>query len=87
MINNNEKIESQREILNVVIKDIIKRIKQLQKDLVLQKEDCRCFGHYEDCGSFYQEQVSNTEAIIEELIRQKINFERKRKHLKDQIKN
>lgn len=87
MISNSEKIEAQREILNVVVKDIIKRIKHLQKEIIAQKEDRRDFGYYEDCGSFYREQVIETEAVIEELIKQKIHFERKRKHLKNQLSN
>jgi hypothetical protein len=39
-------------------------------------------GYYSDCGSFYQDAVTRTEAVISELISQKIMFEKWRKKLK-----
>ena len=75
-------IEIQREILNQVIKKTIGRIKELQIRLDCEKQDRRDFGMFEDCGSYYQEKVAATEAIIEELISQKISFEKWRNKLK-----
>jgi len=73
--------EIKREMLNEVIKSVIKRIKELQHQLAIEQEDKRCFGSYEDCGEFYCEQVTKTEAAIAELITQKISFEKWRKKL------
>jgi hypothetical protein len=75
-------IEIQREILNQVIKKTIGRIKELQKQLEVEKKERKELGYYEDCGSFYQEQVIKTEAVISELISQKISLEKWRKKLK-----
>lgn len=75
------KIDIQREMLNEVVKSVIKRIKELQRQLAIEQEDKRCFGSYEDCGEFYREQVTKTEAAIAELITQKISFEKWRKKL------
>jgi hypothetical protein len=75
-------IEIQREILNQVIKKTIGRIKELQKQLEVEKQERKELGYYEDCGSFYQEQVIKTETVISELISQKISLEKWRKKLK-----
>lgn len=75
-------IEIQREILNQVIKKTIGRIKELQKQLEVEKEERKEFGRYEDCGSFYQDSVTRTEAVISELVSQKISLEKWRKKLK-----
>lgn len=75
------KIDIQREMLNEVIKSTIKRIKELQHQLALEQEERRCFGSYEDCGQFYCDQVTKTEAAVAELINQKISFEKWRKKL------
>jgi len=75
-------IEIQRKILNQVIKKTIGRIKELQKQLEGEKQDLRELGNYEDCGSYYQEQVIKTEAVISELVSQKISLEKWRKKLK-----
>lgn len=74
-------IEIQRDMLNQVIKKIITRIKELQKQLEVEKKDRSALGMYEDCGQYYQDQVKKTEAIIEELISQKISLEKWRKKL------
>ena len=75
-------IEIQREILNQVIKKTIGRIKELQKQLEVEKQEQKELGRYEDCGSFYQEQVIKTEAVISELVSQKISLEKWIKKLK-----
>ena len=67
-----------------IVKHIIRRIKELQLQLEQQKKDRREFGHFEDCGSFYCEQVEKTEALISELISQKIQIEKLIKRLKYQ---
>lgn len=46
-------IEIQREILNQVIKKTIIRIKELQKQLEIEKKDRKELGIFEDCGSYY----------------------------------
>ena len=74
--------EIQREVLNKVIKSIIIRIKELQKRLIAEEKDCNELGHYSDCGSFYQEQVIKTKAVISELVSQKISLQKWRKKLK-----
>jgi hypothetical protein len=75
-------IEVQREILNQVIKKTIGRIKELQKQLEVEKQERKELGVYEDCGSFYQDAVIKTEAVISELVSQKISLEKWRKKLK-----
>ena len=75
-------IEIQREILNQVIKKTICRIKELKKQLEVEKQDRKELGMYEDCGSFYQDAVIKTEAVISELVSQKISLEKWRKKLK-----
>lgn len=75
-------IEIQREMLNKIIKQTIARIKQLQKQLEVEKKECSELGHYSDCGSFYQDAVTRTEAVISELISQKITLQKWRKKLK-----
>ena len=75
-------IETQIEILNQVIKKTISRIKELQKQLEVEKQEQKELGCYEDCGSFYQEAVIKTEAVISELVSQKISIEKWRKKLK-----
>lgn len=79
---NIEQIVTQRELLKQLAKKTIKRIKELQKQLVIEEQECSDFGHYEDCGSYYQEQVAATKAVIVELIKQKITFEKWCKSLK-----
>ena len=74
--------EIQRDILNQATKKVVKRIKELQKRLETEKKDRSELGHFEDCGEFYHTQVAKTEAVIEELISQKISFEKWRKSLK-----
>lgn len=59
-----------------IVKHIIFRIKELQKQLVIEKQERKELGRYEDCGDFYQEQVMKTEAVISELISQKIQIEK-----------
>ncbi len=68
--------------LKDVIKDIIKRIKTLKEQLEEEEKDNREMGHYEDCGSFYSEQVVDTKARIDELIRLKIRTEKYRKKVR-----
>ncbi len=70
-----------------IVKHIICRIKELQKQLEVEKQERKEFGSYEDCGSFYQEQVMKTEVIISELISQKIQIEKliKREKYAEQI--
>lgn len=75
-------IEIQREILNQVIKKTIGRIKELQKQLEVEKQEQKELGGYEDSGSFYQDAVTKTEASISELVSQKISLEKWRKKLK-----
>lgn len=75
-------IEIQRDVLNQVIKKTIGRIKELKQQLEVQKKDSIEMGHYSDCGSFYQDAVTKTEAVIEELVSQKISLEKWRKKLK-----
>ena len=75
-------IEIQRDILNQVIKKTISRIKELQEGLKSEKEDRKIYGGYEDCGSYYEEQVIKTEAVISELIAHKISLEKWRTKLK-----
>lgn len=75
------KNDIQREMLNDVVKSIIKRIQELQHQLAIEQEDKRCYGSYEDCGEFYRDQVTKTEAAIAELANQKISFEKWRKKL------
>ena len=75
-------MKAQIEILNEIIKKTIKRIKELQLRLVKEKEEYRLMGSYEDCGEFYKDEVKITEAVIKELISQKIAFEKWRKKLK-----
>jgi hypothetical protein len=75
-------IEIQREMLNKIIKQTIARIKKLQKQLEVEKKECSELGHYSDCGSFYQDAVTRTEAVISELISQKITLQKWRKKLK-----
>lgn len=77
-----DEIKIQREILSQVIKKNILRIKELQKQLEVEKKERKELGIYEDCGSFYQEAVIKTESAISELVKQKISFERWRKKLK-----
>ena len=77
-----EKKEIEREILKQVIKKTISRIKELKKRIETEKEERKEMGMYSDCGDFYREQVERTEAIISELIRQKISLEKWRKKLK-----
>jgi hypothetical protein len=60
----------------IIVKHIIRRIKELQKQLLVEKQERKELGSYEDCGDFYQEQVIKTEAIISELISQKIQIEK-----------
>jgi predicted DNA-binding protein YlxM (UPF0122 family) len=74
-------IEIQRNMLNQVIKKIIARITEYQKQLEVEKKDRSELGMFEDCGQYYQDQVKKTEAIIEELISQKIYLEKWRKKL------
>ena len=74
-------IEIQREILNQVIKKTIGRIRELKKQLEVEKQEQKESGGYEDCGSFYQDAVTKTEAVISELISQKISLEKWRKKL------
>jgi hypothetical protein len=76
--------EVQREVIRQVIKQTISRIKQLQVRLEEEKKDRKEMGHYSDCGEFYREQVVKTEAILEELVRQKISLEKWRNKLKYQ---
>lgn len=78
-------IEIQREILNQVIKKTIIRIKELQKQLEIEKKDRKELGIFEDCGSYYNEKVVSTEAVISELISQKISLEKWRSKLKFQL--
>jgi len=78
-------IEIQRELLLKITKQTIRKIKKLQIQLEVEKKECAIYGHYEDCGSFYQEEVIRTEAIISELIEQKITFQKWRKKLKYDI--
>lgn len=78
-------IEIQREILNQVIKKTIIRIKELQKQLEIEKKDRKELGIFEDCGSYYNEKVVATEAVISELISQKISLEKWRSKLKFQL--
>lgn len=75
-------IEIQRELLLKITKQTIRRIKELQIQLEVEKKERSNYGSYEDCGSFYQEQVIRTESIISELIEQKKNFQKWRKKLK-----
>lgn len=65
-----------------IVKHLIRRIKQLQAQLEVEKQQRKEFGYYEDCGSFYNEQVIKTEAVISELISQKIQIEKIIKRLK-----
>ena len=62
-------IEIQIEILNQVIKKTIGRIKDIQKQLEVEKQERKELGGYEDCGSFYQDAVIKTEAVISTSIR------------------
>jgi hypothetical protein len=74
--------EAQRDILNQAAKKLIKRIKELQARLKVEEKECSEMGHYEDCGEFYHKEVASTKAVIDELISQKISFEKWRKSLK-----
>ena len=74
-------MEIKREMLKLVIKSTITRIKELQKQLEVEKQERKELGGYEDCGSFYQEQVIRTESAISELVSQKISLEKWRKKL------
>jgi hypothetical protein len=74
-------VEIQRDILNQVIKKTIGRIKELQKQLEVEKKERHELGSYSDCGEFYREQVIKTESVISELIEQKISLEKWRKKL------
>lgn len=74
-------IEIQRDILNQVIKKIITRIKEYEKQLEVQKKEKSFFGGFSDCGQSYDDNVIKTEAIISELISQKISLEKWRKKL------
>ena len=73
--------EIQRDMLNQVIKKTITRIKALQVQLKEEIQERTALGKYEDCGSFYIEQVIRTESAISELIQQKISLEKWRKKL------
>jgi len=75
------KSEIERAILKEATKKLISRIKNLQKQLEIEKEDEKEMGGYEDCGQFYQDNVIITQAKIDELISQKISFEKWRKKL------
>lgn len=77
-----DKIEIQRELLNLIIKQTINRIKSLQKELENDKKLSKEFGMYEDCGEGYRIAVERTKARISELILQKITLEKWRKKLK-----
>jgi hypothetical protein len=48
-------VEIQRDMLNQVVKHTIVRIKELQKQLVIEKKDRHELGSYSDCGEFYRE--------------------------------
>lgn len=76
------KTEIQIELLKLIVKQTINRIKALQKELENDKKLRKEFGMYEDCGESYQVAVERTEARISELIGQKITFEKWRKKLK-----
>jgi hypothetical protein len=65
--------------LKGTVKIVITRIKELQKELEVQKRDEKDLGKFDDCGEFYRTEVAKTEAIIEELINVKIKLERYRK--------
>jgi len=80
-------MKTQIEILNEIIKKTIKRIKLLQLRLIEEKKECRLMGSYEDCGQFYKDEVKITEAVIKELVSQKISFEKWRKKLKYEVVN
>lgn len=76
------------ELLTKIIKDTINRIKELQLQLEKEEKEEKELGCYEDCGSFYKENVIKTKAIIAELIKQKIRYEKWRKKLKyEQLEN
>lgn len=76
------------ELLTKIIKDTINRIKELQLQLEKEEKEENELGCYEDCGSFYIENVIKTKAIIAELIKQKIRYEKWRKKLKyEQLEN
>lgn len=75
-------IATLRKCLKQIIKKTIGRIKELQKQLVIEKQERQELGGYEDCGLFYQEAVIRTEAVISELVSQKISLEKWRKKLK-----
>ena len=73
--------EIKRAMLKEVIKKTISRIKVLQKDLEKAKEVERVFGTYDDCGDSYITEVERIEAVIKELVQQKISLEKWRKLL------
>jgi len=77
---------SEIKLFNKIIKDTINRIKELQHQLIQEELDDNELGHFEDCGSFYNDQVIKTKAIIAELICQKIKYEKWRKKLKYELK-
>jgi len=68
--------------LKEVINFIKKRIKELQKQLEVEKQEAREMGRFDDCGEFYREQPKITQAVIDELIRLKISTEKFRKKQK-----
>jgi len=70
-------------MLNQVKKKLVKRIKELQKQLVAEQKDASVFGGFSDCGDFYNEAPRKTQAVIDELIQQKISIEKWRKSLKE----
>lgn len=82
------KVKIQSELLQELIKKTIIRIKHYKEILIKQKKERSELGGYEDCGSFYAEEVLKTEAIISELISQKIMLQKWRKAIiQNQLKN
>ena len=65
--------------LKGTVKIVITRIKELQKQLEIEKQEERDLGRFDDCGEFYRTNVQKTEARISELINIKIKLERYRK--------
>lgn len=82
---NTEILSIERKTVKHTVKFIINRIKNLKALLSMQKADAKEFGGYEDCGEFYHNEVMQTEAAIEELVRLKISMEKYAKKLKYEI--
>lgn len=63
-----------KEIVTAILKRIDRRIAKLKKRLELAKRD-RAYYSFDDCADSYNDSVSNTKAVIEELVTLRKSFE------------